>query len=74
MKLYDKIPLKEKLFFTYTDFGLLIGVSKQTVYRWVKLGYLRAARFSPQCVMIPRSELERYERGEMMSNSEKQKK
>jgi hypothetical protein len=38
------------------------------VYTWVKKGYLRAARFSPQCVMIPRGELERYERGEMMKS------
>jgi excisionase family DNA binding protein len=61
------IPLTEKKFFTYTEFGSIVGVTKQTVYMWVKKGYLRAARFSPQCVMIPRTELERYERGEMMS-------
>jgi excisionase family DNA binding protein len=53
------VPLSEKKFFTYTEFGSIVGVTKQTVYTWVKKGYLRAARFSPQCVMIPRGELER---------------
>jgi excisionase family DNA binding protein len=60
------IQLKDKLFFSYEEFGSLVGVSRQTVWRWVRKGYLRAARFSPRCVMIPRGELERYERGEMM--------
>jgi excisionase family DNA binding protein len=60
------IPLSEKKFFTYAEFGSIVGVSKITVYSWVRKGYLRAARFSPRCVMIPRAELERYERGEMM--------
>jgi excisionase family DNA binding protein len=55
------IPLSEKKFFTYDEFGSMVGVHKQTVYKWVKKGYLRAARFSPKCVMIPRVELERYE-------------
>jgi excisionase family DNA binding protein len=59
------IPLAERKFFTYAEFGGLIGVSKMTVYAWVRKGYLRAARFSPRCVMIPRAELERYEKGEL---------
>jgi excisionase family DNA binding protein len=62
----NNVPLSEKKFFTYAEFASIIGVHKQTVYMWVRRGYLRAARFSPQCVMIPRAELERYERGEMM--------
>ena len=63
----NDVPLKDKLFFSYAEFGSIVGVHKQTVYQWVRKGYLKAARFSPQCVMIPSSELERYERGEMMS-------
>jgi excisionase family DNA binding protein len=59
------IPLAERKFFTYQEFGSLVGVKGHTVWRWVKLGYLRAARFSPRCVMIPRAELERYEKGEL---------
>jgi excisionase family DNA binding protein len=59
------IPLSEKKFFTYAEFGGLVGVGKITVYNWVRKGYLRAARFSPRCVMIPRAELERYEKGEL---------
>jgi excisionase family DNA binding protein len=66
------IPLEERKFFTYAEFGRLVGVSGLTVWRWVRLGYLRAARFSPRCVMIPRAELERYERGEMMEPLGKQ--
>jgi excisionase family DNA binding protein len=62
----NDIPLSEKRFFSYAEFGSIVGVTKQTIYMWVKKGYLRAARFSPQCVMIPRAELERYEKGEMM--------
>ena len=62
----NNTPLLERKFFTYAEFASIIGVHRQTIYMWVKKGYLRAARFSPQCVMIPRSELERYERGEMM--------
>jgi excisionase family DNA binding protein len=60
------IPLAEKRFFTYAEFGSIVGVTGHTVYMWVRKGYIRAARFSPKCVMIPRAELERYERGEMM--------
>ncbi|MDR2049739.1 MAG: helix-turn-helix domain-containing protein [Treponema sp.] len=59
------VPVEEKKFFTYTEFARLV-VTKTTIYRWVKEGYLKTARFSPRCVMIPRSELERYGRGEMM--------
>jgi excisionase family DNA binding protein len=61
----NNVPLSEKKFFTYEEFGGIVGVKKQTVYRWVREGYLRAARFSPRCVMIPRAELERYEKGEI---------
>jgi hypothetical protein len=60
------VPLLEKLFFTYEEFGSIIGVNKVTVYRWVRKGYLREARFSPRFSMIPRAELERYQKGEMM--------
>jgi excisionase family DNA binding protein len=66
MTVRNDIPLSEKKFFTYAEFGSIVGVVRHTVYMWVRNGYLRAARFSPRCVMIPRSELERYERGEMM--------
>jgi hypothetical protein len=61
------IPLSEKKFFTYAEFGSIVGVSRITVWQWVRKGYLKAARFSPRCVMIPRGELERYEKGEIWS-------
>jgi excisionase family DNA binding protein len=64
------VPLEERKFFTYAEFAGFVGVTKQTVYLWVKKGYLRYARFSPRYVMIPRAELERYERGEMMPAGE----
>jgi hypothetical protein len=62
----NDIPLLEKKFLTYEEFGSIVGVTGHTVDLWVRNGYLKAARFSPRCVMIPRTELERYERGEMM--------
>jgi excisionase family DNA binding protein len=46
-------------FLTYQDMADKIGVSKQTIYRWVKAGTLRAARFSSKIVLIPASELDR---------------
>jgi hypothetical protein len=52
----NDIPLKDKLFYSHQEFGGLIGVSKITVYSWVRKGYLRAARFSPRCVMIPKAQ------------------
>jgi len=61
-----------KLFFTAKEFGSLAGVSKETVYRWAKLKnekgepLLIMKEFSPKEKRIPRSELERYLRGEMM--------
>jgi excisionase family DNA binding protein len=59
-------PILEREFLSYREFASIIGVTHTTICRWVKKGYLRAARFSPRYVMIPRSELDRYRRGEMM--------
>jgi hypothetical protein len=53
-----------KEFYTYKEFSEIVGVDPQTVFRWVKGGTLKGARFSPQCVRIPHSELERLRRGE----------
>ena len=63
-----KLPqeLENRLFFTPKEFGSLVGASRDTVYRWHRLGYIKLTKFSPRCHMVPKSELERYMRGEMM--------
>jgi excisionase family DNA binding protein len=48
-----------KEYLTYKEFAEKIGVSKQTVYRWVKAGTIRAIRFSGRTVLIPTAEAER---------------
>jgi predicted site-specific integrase-resolvase len=62
------IPLEEKLFFTYKEFGSMIGKSDITIRRWVKDGLLHPKEYSPRCWMLPRSELERYQQGKMMES------
>jgi excisionase family DNA binding protein len=60
---YDAIPMEKKMFFRYGDFAALVGISVPIVYRGVRDGKIRAARFSPRSVYIPRSELERFQQG-----------
>lgn len=37
----------------------LLGVSKITIRRWIKRGYLKGYRVGPQIIRIPRSEIAR---------------
>jgi excisionase family DNA binding protein len=53
--------MEDKQYYTYAEFAQLLGKTKQTIYRWVKTGTLRAARFSPKVVLIPHSELARHQ-------------
>jgi predicted site-specific integrase-resolvase len=62
--------LDGRLFFTPKEFGDLLGVHRGTIFRWAQAGYLKLRKFSPRCSMVPRSELERYVRGEMMEGVE----
>jgi len=55
-----------KLFYTAKEFGIIAGVSKETVYRWNNIGLIQMKQFTPKCKMIPLSEVERFNRGEMM--------
>ena len=66
-----KLPpeLEDRLFFTPAEYGNLIGKSSVTVLRWHRIGWLKMKRFSPKCLMVPRSELERYMQGEMMESA-----
>ena len=62
--------LEGRLFFTPKEFGALVGVHRGTIFRWAQAGHLRLTKFSPRCSMVPKSELERYMRGEMMENQQ----
>ena len=62
--------LEGRLFFTPKEFGALVGVHRGTIFRWAQAGYLKLTKFSPRCSMVPKSELERYMRGEMMENQQ----
>ena len=58
--------LAGKLFLTTQEFANLAGVSRSCVYGWGKKGFLRLRQFQPRCFMVPREEVLRYLRGEMM--------
>jgi len=58
--------LEGRLFLTFEEFGALLGVHRATIFRWAAAGYLKLRKFSPRCSMVPRTELERFMRGEMM--------
>jgi len=67
-----KLPpeLENRLFFTPNEFGALVKASIASLHRWRRAGWLKMTQFTPRCYMVPRSELERYSRGEMMSTAE----
>ena len=58
--------LTGKLFLTMQEFAKLAGVSRSCVYGWGKKGFLRLRQFQPRCHMVPKDEVLRYLRGEMM--------
>ena len=58
--------LQGRMFFTYAEFGSLIGVSDQIVRRWVYDKYLKCAEFSPRHRYIPIAELHRFLEGKLM--------
>jgi len=63
-----KLPshLEGRLFFTPAEFGRLVGRDKSTILSWGRKGWLKLRKFSPKCIMVPLTELERYMNGEMM--------
>ena len=65
MKRID-VPVAQKEWLSLAEFADAAGVSNTSVLRWIKGGYLSATRYSPKCVMLRRSELECYLRGEML--------
>jgi len=58
--------LEGKLFLTTREFAALAHVTRECVYGWAKAGYIRLKKYSPRCSMVPRNEVLRYLRGEMM--------
>jgi hypothetical protein len=54
-----------RVFFTDKEFGVIIGRHGGTIARWRREGYIKGRHFGSRCVMIPRSELERFIRGEI---------
>ena len=55
-----------KLFLTTQEFAKVAGVSRGCVYNWSRKGFLRLRQFRPRCRMVPRDEVLRFLRGEMM--------
>jgi hypothetical protein len=65
----NKIQIPEafakRMFFTSAEVGEIAGRDKLTIARCRRLGFLNAAHFRTQCAMIPRTEVERFIRGEI---------
>ena len=55
-----------KLFLTTREFAKIAGVTRECIYGWAKQGHIRLKKYSPRCSMVPRNEVLRYLRGEMM--------
>jgi len=58
--------LEGRLFLTFEEFGALIGVTGQTVYKWSRRGIVKIKRFTPKCSRVPIAEVDRLRRGELM--------
>jgi hypothetical protein len=63
---FNPPELEGRLFLTIQEFARIAGVTKACVYKWGQKGHLRLKKFSPNCRMVPRDEVLRYLRGEMM--------
>ena len=62
--------LQGKLFLTTQEFADLAKVTRECIYGWAKAGYIRLKKYSPRCSMVPKDEVLRYLRGEMMEPRE----
>jgi len=67
-------PELDKAWLTTREFAKLAGVARSTVYEWNRAGYLRLKKFTPRCLDVPREEVLRYLRGEMMEPREDEEK
>jgi hypothetical protein len=54
-----------RMFFTDKEVAEIAGRDRQTVSRWRREGYLKGSYFGKRSVMIHRSEVERFIRGEI---------
>jgi excisionase family DNA binding protein len=52
-------PVADPGYFSISDFARCLGVSRVTVWRWLRDGRLKHLRFSSMIVRIPVSEIER---------------
>ncbi|MDR2717181.1 MAG: helix-turn-helix domain-containing protein [Treponema sp.] len=58
--------LKGEFFLTPKEFAKIAGITPECVYGWGRAGYIKLKRFSPRRLMVPKSEVLRYLKGEMM--------
>ena len=65
-KIHLPPELVGKLFLTTQEFAKIAGVTRECIYGWAKAGHIRLKKYSPRCSMVPRNEVLRYLRGEMM--------
>ena len=55
---------------TFGEFGSLVGVGSEAVRRWVRLGIVKATKFTPRCRMIPVSEVDRLKNGLLFKDND----
>jgi excisionase family DNA binding protein len=58
--------LRGKRFLTIAEFAECIGREVNTIRRWCRQGCLKSRLMGPGDRRLPRSELDKYERGDMM--------
>jgi hypothetical protein len=54
-----------RMFFTDKEVGEIAGKTSVTIGRWRREGYIKGSYFGKRSVMIARSEVERFIRGEI---------
>jgi len=54
---------------TFEEFGSIAKASAPTVRKWARQGIVRTTRFTPRCVRVPISEIDRLKRGELMEGA-----
>lgn len=52
--------MKEQISYTVSDFAAIVGVTRQTVHRWIRLGSIKTIDIQYGFRRIPESEVKRF--------------